>query len=88
MDISEILFMLIVGVGMGFSLMGMSTAILFSPILVSIYGSKLGNGIMFVPFLIADLYVSYLYRNNYDKKIFWNRVCKNRCDSHSNNWER
>lgn len=29
MDISEILFMLIVGVGMGFSLMGMSTAILF-----------------------------------------------------------
>lgn len=69
MDISEILFMLIVGVGMGFSLMGMSTAILFSPILVSIYGSKLGNGIMFVPFLIADLYVSYLYRNNYDKKI-------------------
>ena len=69
MDFSEILFMLIIGVGMGFSLMGMSTSILFSPILVSIYGSRLGNGIMFIPFLIADLYVSYMYRNNYDKKI-------------------
>ncbi|MDX8335821.1 sulfite exporter TauE/SafE family protein [Candidatus Cetobacterium colombiensis] len=69
MDIWEILFMLIVGIGMGFSLMGMSTAILFSPIIVSIYGSKLGNGIMFVPFLVADLYVSYLYRKSYDKKI-------------------
>ena len=70
MDIWEILFMLIVGIGMGFSLMGMSTAILFSPIIVSIYGSKLGNGIMFVPFLVADLYVSYLYLKSYDKNIF------------------
>lgn len=69
MDFSEILFMLIIGVGMGFSLMGMSTSILFSPILVAIYGSKLGNGIMFIPFLVADFYVSYLYRNNYNKKI-------------------
>ncbi|MCQ8211983.1 sulfite exporter TauE/SafE family protein [Cetobacterium somerae] len=69
MDTFEILLMLTAGIGMGFSLMGMSTAIVFSPILISIYGSKLGNGIMFIPFLIADLYVSYLYRKNYDKKI-------------------
>ncbi|WP_448821403.1 sulfite exporter TauE/SafE family protein [Cetobacterium sp.] len=69
MDTLEILLMLAVGIGIGFSLMGMSTSVLFSPIIVSIYGSRLGNGIMFIPFLIADFYVSYLYRKNFDKKI-------------------
>lgn len=69
MDNSEILFMLLIGIGIGFSLMGISTSILFSPILVSIYGSKLGNGIMFIPYLIADFYVSYQFRNSFDKKI-------------------
>lgn len=69
MDTFEILFLLAVGVGMGFSLMGMSTSILFAPIILSIYGSRLGNGIMIIPFIVADIYVTYLYRKSYDWKV-------------------
>jgi hypothetical protein len=55
------------GVGMGFSLMGMSTSVLFAPIIVSLFGSRYGNGIMFLPFFVADVYVSWKYRHSFNK---------------------
>lgn len=65
MTIFDLIALSLMGVGMGFSLMGISTAVLFSPFIVAIYGSRMGNGIMFLPFFIADLYVSWQYRKSF-----------------------
>ena len=69
MDFLEIIILLFCGIGMGFNLMGMSTAILFSPILIAFYGSHYGNAIMFIPFFISNIFVSYKYRDKFDKKL-------------------
>lgn len=63
----DIMVLSIVGVGIGLSLMGISGAVLYSPLVVAIYGARSGNGIMFLPFLVADIYVAYKYRKNFDR---------------------
>lgn len=69
MDLTEILLLIICGIGMGFNLMGMSTAIIFSPILIDFYGSRYGNAIMFLPFFVSNFIVSYKYRHSFNKKL-------------------
>lgn len=68
-NILESLLLVATGIGMGFSVMGISTSIIFSPIIISIYGSKFGNGIFFIPFFITNLYMAFQYRKSCDKKI-------------------
>lgn len=58
----DIIAIVVTGVGIGFSMMGVSIAVLYSPFIISIYGGRIGNGIMFLPFIVADLYVTYKYR--------------------------
>ena len=69
MDITDLLALSFMGIGMGFSLMGVSTSVLFSPIIIAIYGSKLGNGILFFPFFLADMIVAWKRRKDFDRKI-------------------
>lgn len=69
MSFLEILLLLFCGIGMGFNLMGMSTAIFCSPLLIAFYGSHSGNAIMFIPFFISNLFISYQYRQKFNKKL-------------------
>ncbi|SJZ77435.1 hypothetical protein SAMN02745174_01515 [Cetobacterium ceti] len=64
----ELLILIITGLGIGMSLMGVSTSIIFSPLIVWAYGSKLGNGIMIIPYFIADIYITYKYRKDFNVK--------------------
>ncbi|MBC2855684.1 MAG: sulfite exporter TauE/SafE family protein [Cetobacterium sp.] len=69
MPILDIILTIFMGIGIGFSVMGMSTSILYSPLMAIFYGARLANGIMFIPFFFANLYVAYKHRNNYNKTI-------------------
>ncbi|MGL6115045.1 sulfite exporter TauE/SafE family protein [Cetobacterium sp. SF1] len=64
----DLIILIITGIGIGSSLMGVSTSIIFSPLILTAYGSKYGNGIMLIPYFFADLYVTYKYRNLFDLK--------------------
>ena len=69
MTLTDILALAFMGVGMGFSLMGASTAVLFSPVIIAIYGSKLGNGIIFLPFFFANLVFAWQHRKRFNKTV-------------------
>lgn len=69
MSILDIILTIFMGIGIGFSVMGMSTAILYSPLMAVFYGARLANGIMFIPFFFANLYEAYKHRNSYNKTI-------------------
>ena len=72
MDLIEIVAIITTGIGIGFSMMGISIAVLYSPFIISIFGGSLGNGIMIFPFLVSDFYM--IYRNR--KFLNWKIVLK------------
>lgn len=65
----EIFGMIILGLGAGFSKLGIPTALVFSPLLASLYGGKTSAGIIIIPVVISDLTMLYLYRKELDLKI-------------------
>lgn len=65
----EIFGMLLLGIGAGFSKLGIPSALVFSPLLASIYGGKTSAGIIIIPVVISDLTMLYLYRKELDLKI-------------------
>lgn len=69
MSYLEILGMIGLGIGCGVSKLGIPAALIFSPILASIYGGKASAGIIIIPVLVSDLIVMYIYRKNADKKV-------------------
>lgn len=69
MSYLEILGMIGLGLGCGVSKLGIPGALIFSPILASVYGGKASAGIIIIPVMVSDLIVMYLYRKNVDKKV-------------------
>lgn len=67
MNLSEIVIIISMGIGMGFSLMGVSTSVIYVPFVISLFGSKFGNSIIFIPFMLSNFYISYKFRKNFDK---------------------
>ncbi|MDU1911431.1 sulfite exporter TauE/SafE family protein [Fusobacterium sp.] len=64
----EIFGMIILGIGTGFSKLGIPTALIFSPLLASLYGGKTSAGIIIIPVVISDLTMLYLYGKELDLK--------------------
>ena len=69
MSYLEILGMIGLGLGCGLSKLGIPAALVFSPILASVYGGKASAGIIIIPVIVSDLIVMYIYRKNVDKKV-------------------
>ena len=67
----EILGMIGLGLGCGLSKLGIPAALVFSPILASVYGGKASAGIIIIPVIVSDLIVMYIYRKNVDKKVLF-----------------
>ena len=65
----EIFGMIILGLGSGFSKLGLPTALVFSPLLASLYGGKTSAGIIIIPVVISDLTMLYIYGKELDLKI-------------------
>lgn len=65
----EIFGMIILGLGAGFSKLGIPTALVFSPLLASLYGGKTSAGIIIIPVVISDFTMLYLYGKELDLKI-------------------
>ncbi|WP_278572604.1 sulfite exporter TauE/SafE family protein [Fusobacterium ulcerans] len=68
----EIFGMLLLGIGAGFSKLGIPSALVFSPLLASIYGGKTSAGIIILPVFFSDLTMLCLYR----KKLDWETLKK------------
>lgn len=64
----EIFGMIILGLGAGFSKLGIPTALVFSPLLASLYGGKTSVGIIIIPVVISDFIMLYLYGKDLDLK--------------------
>ncbi len=71
MSYLEILGMIGLGLGCGLSKLGIPAALIFSPILASVYGGKASAGIIIIPVIVSDLIVMYIYRKNVDKKVLF-----------------
>lgn len=69
MSYLEVLGMIGLGLGCGLSKLGIPAALVFSPILASVYGGKASAGIIIIPVIVSDLIVMYIYRKNVDKKV-------------------
>lgn len=65
----EIFGMILLGFGAGFSKLGIPSALVFSPLLASLYGGKTSAGIIIIPVIASDLTMLYLYGKNLDLKI-------------------
>lgn len=71
MSYLEILGMIGLGLGCGLSKLGIPAALIFSPILASVYGGKASAGIIIIPVIVSDLIVMYLYRKDVEKKVLF-----------------
>ena len=71
MSYLEILGMIGLGLGCGLSKLGIPAALVFSPILASVYGGKASAGIIIIPVIVSDLIVMYLYRKDVEKKVLF-----------------
>ncbi|MEG1808134.1 MAG: sulfite exporter TauE/SafE family protein, partial [Cetobacterium sp.] len=69
MELIELMAIISVGIGIGFSMMGISLAVLYSPFIISVFGGSLGNGIMIFPFLVSDFFMIYKNRKFLNWKI-------------------
>lgn len=72
MTFIEIATIISTGIGIGLSMMGISVAVLYSPLMISVFGGNLGNGIMIFPFLVSDFYMIYKSR----KSLNWKAAIK------------
>ncbi|MCD7979938.1 MAG: sulfite exporter TauE/SafE family protein [Fusobacterium sp.] len=64
----EIFGMIVLGLGAGFSKLGLPTALVFSPLLASLYGGKTSAGIIIIPVVISDFTMLYLYGKDLELK--------------------
>lgn len=67
----EILGMIILGMSSGFSKMGIPTALVFAPVLATVYGGKASAGIIIPSVVASDFIMIYLYRKNIDKNLLF-----------------
>ena len=68
MSYLEIIGMILLGVSIGVSKLGIPGAIISSPILTTIYGGQLTQGIMIPAVVVSDLNALYFYGKKFDKE--------------------
>jgi len=68
MSYLEIIGMILLGVSIGISKVGIPGAIISSPILTTVYGGQMAQGIMIPAVSVSDLNALYFYGKNFDGK--------------------